>query len=167
MVGGRLLKVRELLNGGRASSSSVKEPMLGVQLKAKSWTGSSGMASLVMAMIPRFVSRKMHFTVSPASSWKVAVKPAPELLVSSHVIEVRSQPTGTVSVEVYVPGRRLLTTICCPSEMLPAALPLKVKVCRSPSGTVCFSTMIFPSFVSLKVQVMSSPGETAMLAPLV
>jgi hypothetical protein len=41
---------------------------------------------------------KVHVTVSPAATLYDAVAPLPELSLSSHVIDVRSQPAGTVSV---------------------------------------------------------------------
>ena len=42
--------------------------------------------------------------------------------------------------------------------MLPAAVPVKVKLPAAPSGLVCFSTMIVPRLVLVNVQVIVSPG---------
>ena len=86
----------------------------------------------------------VHVTVSPAATTNVAVAPVPVLLLSSHKIDVRSQPAGTVSVEVYVPGPRLLTVMLWPSLIEPAASPVKVKLPAVWSGSVSFLTMIVP-----------------------
>ena len=82
---------------------------------------------------------------------------------SSKVISTNSQPPGTVSSEVYVPGGRLLTTICPPSVMVPDASPVNVNVWADPSGIVCFSTIIVPLLVFLNVTVTVSPGSSPML----
>ena len=57
---------------------------------------------------------KVHLTVSPTSTLKVAVAVAvlPVELLSSQTMLVRIQPAGTDSVLVYWPAARLLTTIC-------------------------------------------------------
>src|SRR5689334_21809141 len=117
-------------------------------------------------ILPRFVFVNVHFTVSPGSSLNVAVR-VPTLLVlgvvlapSSQEMLVRSKPgVGSLSIEVYVPGARLFTTIWPPSEMEPAASPVNVKLPAAPSGLVCFSTMILPRLVFVKVHVTTSPAD--------
>ena len=74
--------------------------------KAKSWA-SSGTASLMIVIVPRWTFVKTHVTVSPGSSWKVAVR-VPTLPVlgvalasSLQTIAPRSKfGAGSVSVEV-------------------------------------------------------------------
>ena len=50
------------------------------------------------------------------------------------------------------------------SEIVPAAVPVKVKLPGAPLGSVCFSTMIEPRFVFVKTHVTVSPGSSSMLA---
>ncbi len=113
----------------------------------------------------------VHFTTSSESSLNVAVADPtlPELgfalSASSQMIELRLKPAGrSISVEVYVPTGRLVTTICPLSEILPAASPEKVKSSATPPGIVCFSTMIVPALVLVKVHLTASPGSTLNVA---
>ena len=90
---------------------------------------------------------KVHFTVSPEATTKVAVRVLVLTVesVSSQTIEVSSDPgVGSASDDVYVPGSRPGTTICPLSPIAPAAVPLNVKLPAAPSGMVCFSTMRVP-----------------------
>src|SRR5687768_625677 len=115
---------------------------------------------------------KTHLTVSPGSSLNVAVRVdrfpvlGLALLPSLQTMEVRAKRIGdgSASVEVYVPGTRLETVIVPLSAIVPAAVPVKVKLPGAPLGFVCFSTMIVPRLVLVKVQMTFSPGSSAMLA---
>src|SRR5207342_496889 len=69
-----------------------------------------GLADFCTSIDPRptvcFAFAKTHLTVSPASSWNVAVR-VPRFPLdpsSSHSIDVRNQPSAPASVDVYVPG---------------------------------------------------------------
>src|SRR3990172_10778587 len=115
-----------------------------------------GLAVLVTSML-NLALVNVHFTVSPGSILKVAVR-AP----ISVVLGVRELPSsqerlirenagdGSVSTAVKVPGTKFVTTICPLSEMIPAAVPVKVKLPREASGLVCFSTIMIPLLVLVK-----------------
>src|SRR6188508_2115608 len=154
---------------GSPSSSRLKfdkpEPVV---VNAKSWA-SFGCASLMIVIDPRLTLTNVHLMVSPAARRKVALRVAtsPSLLLvgSSQEIEPRSNGgAGSFSVEVYVPGSRLSTTICSPSWRVPAASPVKTKLPAEPSGSVCFSTMILPSLVLVYLQVTCSLAATLIVA---
>jgi len=108
----------------------------------------------------------VQVTSSPGSTLKVAtpVPVSPELSPSSHVISVKSQPDGTVSVESYCPGATSCVAVW-PSVREPDTSPVKVNDCGSPSGRVCFSMVIEPSLVFVKVQVTVSPAARPTTGP--
>ena len=69
--------------------------------KVKSVGSRLGTVTLSTMMVPFLVLVKVHLTVSPAATLKVAtpVPMSPEL-PASQVMSVRAQPVGTVSCEV-------------------------------------------------------------------
>src|SRR6516162_3694208 len=75
--------------------------------------GSADFSTLIEPT-PIFAFVKVHFTVSPASRWNVAVRVPvlPVEFASLQTMEFRLQPDAAPSVEVYVPGARSETTIC-------------------------------------------------------
>src|SRR6185503_17129824 len=57
---------------------------------------------------------------------------------------------------------RLPTGILPPSPIVPAAVPVNVKLPAAPSGSVCFSTINLARLVLVKVQVVVLPAWTVM-----
>src|SRR5690349_52656 len=102
---------------------------------------------LVTFTFARWRLLNVQVIVSPGSSLNVAVEPdvvlAVRLAPSSHEMLVRSQPVLADSVEVYVPGTRLDVVMVCPSLIVPAFVPVKVKPVP-PAGSVTFLVMIVP-----------------------
>src|SRR2546422_11222964 len=92
-------------------------------------SGSPTITFLTMTAAP-LVLVKVQVTVSPASALKVAVAvpTLPVLLVSSQLMLVRTQPAGTVSVEVYWPGATLAVIVPLLVEIGRAACRERVEI---------------------------------------
>jgi hypothetical protein len=77
---------------------------------------------------------------------------------------VKAQFNGTISSAVYVPGGKLFTTICPPSDIIPDASPINSKPSGAPSGSVCFSTIIEPYCLFVNIAFTVSPGSSSKYA---
>src|SRR5581483_2031378 len=119
------------------------------------------LCELVKPIGPFFVSVKVHVTVSPAVTSKVAVAlpRSPLLPESSHEMEGSVHPNGTDSELVYAPGPTCALNVP-PSPIDPLTSPLNENCVGSPDGTVSFFTTIVAALVSVNVQVTVCPAET-------
>src|SRR5204863_246130 len=127
-------------------------------------------------MVPFFVFVNVQLTFSPAARLiATPVSPASNrplapivtvlLVAPVQTMFVSTQPAGTVSLEVYVPGcSAVAVTVPLLVETVPFGVPVNVNVPVPP--WITFVIVMDPFFVFVKVQLTFSPAARLIATPV-